>query len=84
MLPVRGYQLRRRCHGCAGAVEQPVWRSMVQPRALEVAAVLVPFLQPTPGDVAARLLYLYIMYHLRLGFTRFVQYSQARALTSKS
>ena len=43
----------------------------------EVTALLPPFLPPTPGGVAARLLYLYIKYHLQLGFTTFVQYTQA-------
>jgi len=56
-----------------------VRRSTAPPRARpEVVALLAPFLQPTAVDVAARLLYLYIAYHLRLGFTRFVQYTQAR------
>ena len=55
-------------------------RSTAPPLAMpEVTALLPPFLPPTPGAVAARLLYLYIKYHLHLGFTTFVQYTQARA-----
>lgn len=63
-----------------GAVHRPMLRSTAPPLASpEVTALLPPFLPPTPGDVAARLLYLYIKYHLQLGFTTFVQYTQARA-----
>jgi hypothetical protein len=42
----------------------------------EVVALLVPFLQPTPQAIANNLLYLYVKYHLELGFSKFVQYTQ--------
>jgi hypothetical protein len=44
----------------------------------EVVALLVPFLRPTPQQIANNLLYFYIKYHLELGFSKFVQYTQAR------
>jgi hypothetical protein len=44
----------------------------------EVIALLVPFLHPTPQDIANNLLYFYIRYHLQLGFSKFVQYTQVR------
>ncbi len=42
----------------------------------EVVALLVPFLHPTPQEIANNLLYFYIQYHLQLGFSKFVQYTQ--------
>ena len=41
-----------------------------------MVALLVPFLHPTPQDIANNLLYYYVQYHLQLGFTKFVQYTQ--------
>ena len=46
----------------------------------EVVALLAPFLHPTPQEAANNLLFLYIQYHRPLGFAKFVQYTQARAL----
>ena len=43
----------------------------------EVVALLVPFLHPTPQAIANNLLYFYVRYHLELGFSKFVQYTQA-------
>ncbi len=46
----------------------------------DVVALLVPFLHPTPQDIANNLLYYYVQYHLHLGFTKFVQYTQVEPL----
>lgn len=48
----------------------------------EVVALLVPFLHPTPQGIANNLLYLYVQYHLELGFSKFVQYTQVGTSTS--
>ena len=42
----------------------------------DVVALLVPFLQPTPQELANNLLFFYVQYHLKLGFSKFVQYTQ--------
>lgn len=47
-------------------------------------ALLVPFLQPTPQDIANNLLYYYVQYHLQLGFSKFVQYTQVQFLDTPS
>lgn len=44
-----------------------------------MVALLVPFLKPTPQDIANNLLYYYVQYHLQLGFSKFVQYTQVSA-----
>jgi len=48
-----------------------------------VAAVVHPFLHPTPQAVVNRLLLHYVSYHIRIGFAQVVQYTQARALRQK-
>ena len=65
-------------HGSAGGVHGPVppTPNVAGPR--EVVALLVPFLHPTPQAIANNLLYLYVQYHLELGFSKFVQYTQVR------
>ena len=65
-------------HGSAGGVHRPVppTPNVAGPR--EVVALLVPFLHPTPQAIANNLLYLYVQYHLELGFSKFVQYTQVR------
>lgn len=40
--------------------------------------MLVPFLRPTPQEIANNLLYFYIKYHLELGFSKFIQYTQVQ------
>jgi len=44
-----------------------------------VAAVVHPFLHPTPQAVVNRILLHYVAYHIRIGFAQVVQYTQARA-----
>ena len=64
---------------CAGTVHTPVppTPAPTGPEGLkDVVALLVPFLQPTPQDIANNLLYYYVQYHLQLGFSKFVQYTQ--------
>lgn len=64
---------------CAGSVNQPVPPTPVATGpggTREVVALLVPFLRPTPTNIANNLLYFYIKYHLELGFSKFVQYTQ--------
>ena len=68
---------------CAGTVHVPVPPTPAPsgPGGLkDVVALLVPFLQPTPQDIANNLLYYYVQYHLQLGFTKFVQYTQVEPL----
>ncbi len=60
----------------AGAVHLPVPPTPAPAGVREVVALLVPFLQPTPQAIANNLLYLYVKYHLELGFSKFVQYTQ--------
>ena len=65
--------------GRAGSVNHPVPPTPVATGpggTREVVAMLVPFLQPTPQEIANNLLYLYIKYHLELGFSKFIQYTQ--------
>lgn len=64
---------------CAGTIHTPVppTPAPTGPEGLkDVVALLVPFLQPTPQDIANNLLYYYVRYHLQLGFSKFVQYTQ--------
>ena len=68
---------------CAGSIHVPVPPTPPPsgPGGLkDVVALLVPFLLPTPQDIANNLLYYYVQYHLQLGFTKFVQYTQVRHL----
>ena len=75
--------LRKLLHGtCAGSVNVPVPPVPAATGAggtREVVALLVPFLRPTPQHIANNLLHFYIKYHLELGFSKFVQYTQARS-----
>lgn len=69
--------------GCAGSVNQPVPPTPPpQGGTQEVVALLVPFLRPTPQEVANSLLYFYIKYHLELGFAKFIQYTQVQPVIS--
>ncbi len=63
---------------CAGGVYPPVPPTPAPEGIREVVALLVPFLHPTPQAIANNLLFFYIQYHLELGFSKFVQYSQVR------
>ena len=44
----------------------------------EVAALLSPFMYPTPHAIANNMLFLYIKYHMVLGIKRYIQYTQVR------
>ena len=44
----------------------------------EVAALLSPFMYPTPHAIANNMLFLYIKYHMVLGIRRYIQYTQVR------
>ncbi len=46
----------------------------------EVVALLSPFMYPTPHAIANNMLFLYIKYHMVLGITKYIQYTQARSL----
>ena len=64
---------------CAGTIHVPVPPTPTPSGPggqKDVVALLVPFLQPTPQDIANNLLYYYVQYHLQLGFSKFVQYTQ--------
>ena len=77
------YLCMRRLCDFAGAIHVPVPPPPAPsgPGGLkDVVALLVPFLQPTPQDIANNLLYYYVQYHLQLGFTKFVQYTQVQLL----
>lgn len=64
-----------------GSVERPVERvpppvgNLPEP---EVAALLSPFMYPTPHAIANNMLFLYIKYHMVLGIKRYIQYTQVR------
>lgn len=47
-----------------------------------MVAILVPFLETTPQAAANALLERYIQYHLKLGFAKFVQYTQVQSSPS--
>ena len=64
-----------------GSVELPVEKAAVPAGGLpppEVVALLSPFMYPTPHAIANNMLFLYIKYHMVLGITKYIQYTQAR------
>lgn len=70
---------------CAGTIHVPVPPTPAPSGPggqKDVVALLVPFLQPTPQDIANNLIYHYVQYHLQLGFSKFVQYTQVINIVS--
>ena len=70
-----------------GSVEVPVERVPLPDGPLpepEVAALLPPFVYPTPHTTANDLLFLYIQYHMLLGIRRYVQYMQVQAMPHRT
>ena len=61
-----------------------ILKALPRPRAPEyapgarIAAVLHPFLHPTPQADVNRVLMHFVNYHIRIGFAQVVQYTQAR------
>eukprot|EP00884_Botryococcus_braunii_P010128 jgi/Botrbrau1/19116/Bobra.0077s0029.1 len=62
------------------SIHKPVAQAPPTEELPEVVAILVPFLETTPQDAANALLERYIQYHLKLGFSQFVQYTQSTYL----
>jgi hypothetical protein len=60
----------------AASIHKPVPAPAPQKGLPDVVAVLSPFLETTPQDAANVLLERYIQYHLAMGFSRFLQYTQ--------
>lgn len=60
-----------------------ILKALPRPRAPEyapgvrIAAVLHPFLHPTPQADVNRVLMHFVNYHIRIGFAQVVQYTQA-------
>jgi len=63
--------------GAPGREERPAAHGRPAPGAPRAAVVMAPFTPRTDPDVAAALLMHHARYHLRMGFEKIVQYTQA-------
>ena len=72
------------CRGSVLHTGKVILKALPRPRAPEyapgvrIAAVLHPFLHPTPQADVNRVLMHFVNYHIRIGFAQVVQYTQAR------